>query len=110
MKKKELTNKTIEMRYGIVKPPRENCNWRPSEINKLARLYAKGVGISELAILLERSEMGIVQKLDTMGYYDAAKIRRRHFKSERVCLCDKCELKGSLRCSQCIDATVHAEE
>ena len=41
MKKKELTNKTIEMRYGIVKPPRENCNWRPSEIDKLAKYYAK---------------------------------------------------------------------
>ena len=41
MKKKELTNKTIEMRYGIVKPPRENCNWRPSEIDKLENIMPK---------------------------------------------------------------------
>ncbi len=103
MKKKELTDQAIKRRNGEIKPERENITWSKEDNKLLKKLFDRGVGITEIAIILDRSERAVCQKLDIMGSYDKEKNHRNSYRSclEDKCLCNICNLKRSNKCSKC---------
>lgn len=109
MTKKERIAKTIEMRSGLSRPKNENCNWKGQELRMLTKSYLHGVGISELALMLQRSETAIIQKLESNGLCDDAKIHRRRKKEAGECLCGKCLSKGTEYCRHCEMKMEHSD-
>ena len=74
-----------------VMPARNGEYWRDDERNQLKKLYNEGVGISEIALMLQRSENSIIQQLTYLEVLRAPKPRKSYRKKPK-CLCFKCEL------------------
>ena len=84
--------KSIRMRETHLE--REGEYWTDEEREKLENLYNAGVGISEIAIELKRTEQAIMAQInlylgrqsDTFGVYRQKKQRKCK------CLCSKCKI------------------
>lgn len=61
----------VALRNGEVLPERSTAYWTPEERAELERLYNEGKGISEMSLLLQRSEGAIFQQLVAMGLMGA---------------------------------------
>ena len=85
------------MRAGIIKPEHENWFWSDFDNELLITNYNNGIGISELAVLLNRSEQAIYQRLRALGFFDIYCKHRRREKKEEKCLCG-----ANCLCSECI--------
>lgn len=57
----------MAIRSGDLPSERSKEYWSDHEREELKRLYESGVGISEIALLLQRSENAVVQQLVAMG-------------------------------------------
>ena len=57
----------LAIRNGEMHPERSTAYWTPEERAELQRLYRDGQGISEIALLLQRSESAVFQQLLAMG-------------------------------------------
>jgi len=72
---------------------REGEFWRNDERELLTQLFSEGVGISEIAIRLQRSEPAIFQQIEKLDLYQRqAMPRRRKFFPEPKCLCITCHV------------------
>ena len=80
------------IRENIVVPAKNGEYWGENERQLLINLYSDGVGISELALYFQRSEMGIIQQLNSLGIMRAPKERKAYCKKPK-CLCYKCEFR-----------------
>ncbi|MDO4515552.1 MAG: hypothetical protein Q4C76_00250 [Bacillota bacterium] len=80
------------IRENAVVPARNGEYWRDDERQQLVNLYSDGVGISELALCFQRSELGIIQQLTSLGVMRAPKERKVYCKQPK-CLCYKCEFQ-----------------
>ena len=65
--------------------------WTDEERRRLEKLFDEGVGITEIAILLERSETAVIQQLFyCRAFRNENKGRDR---SANQCRCHRCDLK-----------------
>ena len=95
--KKKIRERVLEMRSGKYLPINENKKWKKKDINLLVNKYVNGIGISELAVILERSEEAINQEITNLRINETAKNHRsrRSKASEIKCLCNICKVKDS---------------
>lgn len=56
---------TKAIREGRMLPERSREYWGDDEREKLITLYSSGIGISQIALELQRSEMAVIQRLIT---------------------------------------------
>lgn len=74
----------------------------------MIRLFAQGVGISEIAVLLQQTEPAVIQQIEKMDLYQRREYptRRRNEAKPPVCLCKDCKLDRSCcpRCNQYLAA------
>lgn len=64
--------------------------WRPEEKERLIEMFYEGIGLSEIAIRLQRTEPAVFQQIEKLDLYrrkDYPK-RRKNFRKPAVCLCD----------------------
>ena len=93
MKKHDNHHKMIRA-YRTVEmiPARNGEYWREEERDLLAKRYSEGVGISEIALELQRSESSIFQQLSYLNIIKTPNERRPYCRKAR-CLCIKCDLR-----------------
>lgn len=72
-------------------PSQHRDYWTEEERQQLQDLYEEGYGISEMAIIFNRSECAIYNQIEAMGL--SQKIRRPRKKSTE-CKCSKCNCEG----------------
>ncbi len=87
-KDKEDLLKSI--RNGIFTPERSNEYWKQEERDQLEFLFRNGVGISDIALELQRSENAIVQQIIVKDLF-AKKTLRQRTTREPECLCNRCK-------------------
>lgn len=101
----EKLQKIIAMRSGELVLNRESQCWTDDERKRLKRYFESGEGITDIAIMLERSETAILQQIEHM------KLRERNIATSRrsskgnvpsECLCKYCERDPAL-CPRCKD-------
>ena len=83
---------------------REGDYWAAEEKERLEKMFREGIGISEMAIRLQRTEPAIsqqIKKMDLYGRKDRPKRRKYHRKAPQ-CRCATCEVGRSL-CPRCTD-------
>lgn len=77
---------------------REGDCWTQEEKERLSEMFHEGIGISEMAIRLQRTEPAVFQQTEKLDLYrrkDWPK-RRRSIKKGPTCCCSTCEVDPRL--------------
>lgn len=77
-------------RDGQLTPERSREYWSNDEHEKLTRQYYSGVGISQIALELQRSELAVIQHLMTSKILTTPGRRRQKKRPKPRCLCGDC--------------------
>ena len=96
------------LRNGNRPPQRSGEYWTEDEVQQLTIMFEEGIGISEIAIELDRTEVAIYQQIDKKGFWAAQCKPRNRGKKERItadCLCPFC---GNNTCKNCGKDCSHA--
>ena len=87
------------IRDGRMTPDRAGVYWNKDERNQLEHLYVIGLGISEIALTLQRTEQAVVQQLLIAWLLTPPSNRRgKRSSSESRCLCPGCQIKDCEHC------------
>lgn len=96
------------LRTGKRPPQRSGEYWTEDEVQKLTTMFEEGIGISAIAVELDRTEVAIYQQLEKKGFLANQCKPRNRKKLERIvqdCLCPFC---GNKSCSNCGKDCSHA--
>lgn len=99
-------NQLIVLRNGMKPAERSGEYWSKEDIQLLERLYCQeGIGISDIALQLKRSEGAVCQQLTKMGLLTPqGKHRTRKKEADDTteypegCLCHLCQVKNRVNC------------
>ena len=80
--------KAMRQRTGGIE--HEGFYWSEAERRQLKTDYENGIGLSEIAAKLQRTETAVVQQLIQLGTVKKAQRRRS---KKAVCLCSQCLAK-----------------
>ena len=86
----ELQEKIKQIRQCPETLERTGEYWSKEDRETLRQLYRAGRGISEIAVILQRSEFAIMMQLADMGEVRRSKRTRASKKGQ--CLCENCHL------------------
>ena len=103
MSDEEIRQKTIQMRSGDMRMSRDREYWTEEDKEILEREYKNGTGINEIALILNRSESAVHQKIEQLGLCvrNPFSMRKRSGnKKDYKCLCENCKCDRSL-CPRC---------
>ena len=64
MNPEEIKQKTMTMRSGMVRMLRDREYWTAEDVETLKNEYYAGTSINEIAIMLDRSESAVYQKIE----------------------------------------------
>lgn len=73
-------------KYGF--PSQHRDFWSDEKRQQLQDMFYDGIGISEMAVFFERSEIAIVNQLNSMKLFQKM---RNTKKAEAKCKCEKCK-------------------
>ena len=103
MDESEIKDKIIAMRNGELKLRRDGVYWTEEERKNLEMYFQAGMGISAIAVMLERSESAIYQQIGVLNLQkrnpDTSRQRTKPPK-EDGCLCKICTFDRAL-CPRC---------
>ena len=94
MKDKYKKEAIKNMRKTPYAQDRDRDIWTEEERNQLKKMFNAGEDLSEIALVLQRTELAICQQAMVMGLY----VRKRRPKMEQTgckCLCEKCAASKS---------------
>ena len=103
MSDENIRQKTILMRNGDMRMSRDREYWTDEEKEILGREYKNGTSINEIALMLNRSESAVHQKIEQQGLCvrNPFSMRKRSgSKKDCKCLCENCKCDRSL-CPRC---------
>ena len=76
---------------------REGDYWGQEEKERLIEMFYEGVGLSEIAIRLQRTEPAVCQQIEKLDLYRRKAYPRRHKAPPKCgCLCSTCMADRSL--------------
>ena len=110
----ELTkkDKAKAMRNGKLKMAKEGCVWTVEDDLLLRDMFEDGDDVLDMALMLERKEPAVQQRIDQLELYSKQKrIRtKREIPADPPgCLCKDCKVDKSL-CPRCIHYPGNKEE
>lgn len=89
--KDDIKRATKNLRNRTTRLEREGDYWSDNEREQLTELFVEGVGISEMAIELQRTEPAVFQQIEKMDLYGRKDHpKRRKYKPRCGCLCSNC--------------------
>lgn len=90
----EFSEAVKNMRNRTTRMEREGDYWSPEERNQLEHLFHTGIGITAIAIQLQRTEPAVAQQIEKQDLYQRSLYRQRRRSSrERCgCLCGRCSV------------------
>lgn len=84
----------IAIREGKIPSERSGEYWSDAEKDELRRLSMAGDGISQIALMLQRSENAVFQQLAVQGLLALQGKPRERGKNEPKCRCPECNGKN----------------
>lgn len=95
MVENSLKESVISMRTRTTRLEHEGDYWTPDEIDQLKTHFREGMGISEIAVTLQRTEPAIIQQIEKLDLYNRKasprRVRTVHEKAaENRTICDCC--------------------
>jgi len=92
---KKKQQKLQARRSGAEKSAQDGKYWTEDEKRTLVILFDEGVGLSEIALKLDRSENGIVEQLKANRMMTPPQKERYRGPKQPVCQCHKCQLRDT---------------
>ncbi len=99
MMRENLKNTLIKsMRANAVALERAGDYWTAEERDKLRTMFDDGTGISEMALILQRTEHAVTQQVEKLDLYRRKEYpqRNRNPMKAQSCLCGTCQLDRTL--------------
>lgn len=94
------------MRKRTTRLEREGDYWSEEEKARLTSMFEDGHGITEISIVLQRTEPAVMQQAEKLDLYGRKErpLRRKSEPKPCACLCDGCKLAADLcpRCQACL--------
>lgn len=86
------------MRRRTTRLDREGDYWTAEDNEQLHTMFDDGVGISEMALMLQRSEAAVAQQIEKLDLYERKTnpVRSRKENKPPACLCDHCRVDRAL--------------
>lgn len=80
------------MRHSPASLERRGDYWSEEDKGKLSEMFFDNVGITEMAVILQRSETAIMQQIEKQDLYDRKlyPTRQRNNSVPSKCLCEVC--------------------
>lgn len=109
LNEQNYTNTVKNMRKSAVRLERQGDYWSEEDKENLSKMFLEGVGITEMAVILQRSETAIIQQIEKMNLYGRRlyPARQKNCSEQSKCLCGTCmadpalcPLRSGCRCSQ----------
>lgn len=105
---------TKNMRSRTMRLEHEGDYWGDDEKRQLQEMFEDGVGITEMAIRLQRTEPAVNQQIEKMDLYgrkgNPIRFRRpRNSRDASACLCERCGADPAL-CPRCEAAAAVQED
>lgn len=101
-----MTSNNVEivknMRQRTTRLDREGDYWTEEEKAQLKSMFEEGIGITEIAMVLQRTEPAVMQQIEKMDLYQRERYpqRRKSVPKAPACLCSTCMLDRSF-CPRC---------
>lgn len=106
MSENEYTEIVKNMRTRTTRMEHEGDYWSEEERRKLVALFETGVGITQIAVQLQRTEPAVIQQIEKLDLYRRKEkpSRNRSTPKTPTCLCEACTLYKAdcTRCEGCI--------
>ena len=67
LNEQNYTNTVKNMRKSAVRLERQGDYWSEEDKENLSKMFFEGVGITEMAVILQRSETAIIQQIEKMN-------------------------------------------
>ena len=96
----ERTERIKAMRQRTGQMDRERTYWTEDDKETLKALFSQNVGITEIALILQRTEVAVMQQIQSLNLYE--KVRRQSAKKQEGCLCKYCTLQPSCDLRKCL--------
>ena len=88
------------LRNGQLPPDNRNDYWSEEDTKKLVALFKAGVGLSQIALILKRTELSVTCRLQALGeFVPQCRPRAKKSKVPR-CKCKKCDCEDCPRIGQ----------
>ena len=82
---------TQRLRQRAEKPLHEGSYWSDYDKDELRRMFDTGIGITEIALTLERSEQAVMQMIEKLDLFRRQQHPRRRKKERQCgCICRNC--------------------
>ena len=95
----ERTEQIQAMRHRTGQMDRERTYWTNDDKENLKTLFYQNTGITEIALILQRTEVAVMQQIQSLNLYE--KVRRQSIKKQEGCLCKHCTLQSSCNSKKC---------
>ena len=98
MTEQDFSTAVKNMRRRTTRMEREGDYWTEEDKELLIRLFNEGVGITDIAIQLQRTEPAVIQQIEKMDLYQRKENpkRQRSSKEPFNCLCERCSCDPAL--------------
>ena len=82
----------IALRNRTTRLEHEGDCWSDEENEKLKRMFDEGMGITEIALILQRTEPAVMQQIEKLDLFQrkAYPKRRKYVKMYSSCPCEAC--------------------
>lgn len=105
MMNNDIAQTAKNMRNRTTRLEREGDYWSEDEKEQLKEMFFDGIGITEIAIRLQRTEPAVIQQIEKMDLYGRKshpiRARKCSLSSKApACLCDDCQAAPTL-CPRC---------
>lgn len=94
MSEKTYTESVKNMRNRTVRLDREGDYWTAEERESLAQKFHEGIGITAMALELQRTESAVIQQIEAMDLFGRKK--KTSAPKQPRCLCSNCQLDPAL--------------
>ena len=86
----DCTESVKNMRNRTVRLDRQGDYWTAEERESLAQKFHEGVGITAMALELQRTESAVIQQIEAMDLFGRKK--KNSSPKQPRCLCSSCQL------------------
>ena len=88
----EFRQTVMNMRNKVVLLEREGEYWSDEEREQMRYLFESGTGLTTIAMILQRTEMAVIQQGIIMNLFSLPHVRKQYVHRPPRCHCEKCKV------------------
>lgn len=93
----DTDNKIKALRSGEITLDREGDYWNENDIEKIKNAFDSGIGLSKIALMLQRTEVAIINEIEKLNLYQISKGCSKT-RNNYSCRCKGCKLRDTEVC------------